>query len=48
VRLDRMRSTLIDRLGHERFERAATAGAALDDAAATAVATAALDEHLAG
>jgi hypothetical protein len=46
--LDRVRASLDDRLGAEHLEHAITAGAELDDAAATALATAALDEHLPG
>jgi predicted ATPase/DNA-binding SARP family transcriptional activator len=44
ARLAGLRSTLVERLGNETFERACAAGEHLDDAAATALATAALDE----
>ena len=44
--LDRLRSTLAERLGVAELERLVTIGSELDDAAATARATAALDEHL--
>jgi predicted ATPase len=44
--LDRVRATLIDRLGADRLEQATSAGSKLDDAAATTLVTAALDEYL--
>lgn len=46
VHLERVRTTLAGRLGAARLGAAMAAGAALDDAAATTLATAALDEHL--